>query len=544
MAIPPYSEESTPSSTTTMSEAANEVNAALVAAVTAGEGSGAFTSTMDMDNIEVDKETLESIVAGNAPHLGKRPAEDDEEELEGDSVKLRKLQEEVNNNANAAAQASGILTSTSLSTHTSNHSSPVHSTTSGVETHVPEEGHNDATDDHDTASHGSHQDSPVTSLPETTRLTLDKSQVEAALAAVAAAHPGLETSHQIMADLARIHQIAKIDPTQLASYSTNPNNQATLEQLTSSALANVLAQAPLENLSLHLSQQQQQQQQQQQPAREGSQEASHTQAPAVHGILASIPTTSSPSTTTEGTTATAAPLTTTSSTLQPQPPTSTQSTSAQATSREQALDQTAVAAQQVDDSESSHDEETIASKRAASRNMTNDERRQRRLLRNRMAAKECRKKKKAYVAELEDTVQRLKEENSRLHKEVEELNAKLTLGAMRIDENYRLIQEVEKLNAKLTLGMANTDQHVHEALGHAASSQQQPSHEDDEEDQAEQAVVVAAAAAAAAATAQRDVSSEVATPVTQTEESPSDSTDAAEPNASAARPAMAEFITA
>ncbi|KAG0237121.1 hypothetical protein BGW42_001697 [Actinomortierella wolfii] len=519
MAIPPYSDESTPTSTTTMSEAANEVNAALVAAVTAGEGTGAFTSSMDIDNIEVDKETLESIVAGNAPRLGKRPAEDDEEELESDSVKLRKLQEEVNNNANAAAQASGILTSTSLSTHTSNHSSPVHSA-SGVETHAPEGGHNDATDDHDTASHGSHQDSPVAALPETTRLTLDKSQVEAALAAVAAAHPGLETSHQIMADLARIQQIAKIDPTQLASYSTNPNNQATLEQLTSSALANVLAQAPIENLNLHLSQQ---------PAREGDQQA-QSQSPAAHGILASIPT-SSPSTTADSITVTAgttASTPTTTTTAQPQPSSAQQATS-QATSQDQPDNQSAA---HQDDSASSHDEETIASKRAASKNMTNEERRQRRLLRNRMAAKECRKKKKAYVQELEDTVQRLKEENVRLHKEVEELNAKLTLGAMRIDENYRLIREVEKLNAKLTLGMAGADAHVHEGVG-----QPQPQHSEEEEDQAEQAAVAAAAAA------HHDTSA-ADTPVTQADGSPNAPTEAAETAASAAQPAMAEFITA
>ena len=97
--------------------------------------------------------------------------------------------------------------------------------------------------------------------------------------------------------------------------------------------------------------------------------------------------------------------------------------------------------------------------------MTNEERRQRRLLRNRVAAKECRKKKKAYVTELQDTCARLQEENSRLYKEVEELNAKLTLGAMRIDENVRLIKEVEELNAKLTLGvMAGTSPHVHDSL--------------------------------------------------------------------------------
>ncbi|KAK9767304.1 hypothetical protein K7432_003000 [Basidiobolus ranarum] len=60
------------------------------------------------------------------------------------------------------------------------------------------------------------------------------------------------------------------------------------------------------------------------------------------------------------------------------------------------------------------------------RNLTSDERKQRRLLRNRLAAKECRKKKKAYVTELEEKVQRLEDENSRLKKEVEKLGAKLS----------------------------------------------------------------------------------------------------------------------
>ncbi|KAL0095202.1 hypothetical protein J3Q64DRAFT_1608045, partial [Phycomyces blakesleeanus] len=83
------------------------------------------------------------------------------------------------------------------------------------------------------------------------------------------------------------------------------------------------------------------------------------------------------------------------------------------------------------------------------RNMSNDERRQRRLLRNRVAAKECRKKKKQYIHEMEEKIQRLEDENARLHKEVEELNAKLTLGAMQGSESYRLMKEVEELNAKL-----------------------------------------------------------------------------------------------
>ncbi|CAG8469264.1 9455_t:CDS:1 [Paraglomus brasilianum] len=100
-------------------------------------------------------------------------------------------------------------------------------------------------------------------------------------------------------------------------------------------------------------------------------------------------------------------------------------------------------------------EASPGSKRNTSlRNLTNDERRQRRLLRNRVAAKECRRKKKAYVAELEEKVARLETENSRLQKLVEELNAKITLSAMRIDDNVRLIKEVEELNTKLAMTAA------------------------------------------------------------------------------------------
>ncbi|KAJ1731133.1 hypothetical protein LPJ72_004102 [Coemansia sp. Benny D160-2] len=65
------------------------------------------------------------------------------------------------------------------------------------------------------------------------------------------------------------------------------------------------------------------------------------------------------------------------------------------------------------------------------RHLTPDERRARRLQRNRMAAKECRQKKKAYIQNLEDQMLDLRDENARLRKEIEELNAKLTLGAMR-----------------------------------------------------------------------------------------------------------------
>ena len=64
------------------------------------------------------------------------------------------------------------------------------------------------------------------------------------------------------------------------------------------------------------------------------------------------------------------------------------------------------------------------SKRVNSRSLSNDERRQRRLLRNRVAAKECRKKKKQHIHEMEEKIEKLEKENANLTKEVEELNAK------------------------------------------------------------------------------------------------------------------------
>ncbi|CAG8654724.1 8130_t:CDS:2 [Funneliformis mosseae] len=95
-------------------------------------------------------------------------------------------------------------------------------------------------------------------------------------------------------------------------------------------------------------------------------------------------------------------------------------------------------------------QDNSGNKRAVStRNLTNDERRQRRLLRNRVAAKECRRKKKAYVADLEEKVTRLEEENLRLLKEVEDFNTKLNINALKLEENARLHKEVEELKAKL-----------------------------------------------------------------------------------------------
>ncbi|KAI8054173.1 uncharacterized protein B0P05DRAFT_561196 [Gilbertella persicaria] len=97
---------------------------------------------------------------------------------------------------------------------------------------------------------------------------------------------------------------------------------------------------------------------------------------------------------------------------------------------------------------------TTGNKRANSRSLSNDERRQRRLLRNRVAAKECRKKKKQHIHEMEEKIVKLEEENAKLAKEVEELKAKLSLGAMQGSEGYRLMKEVEELNAKLGMSGA------------------------------------------------------------------------------------------
>ncbi|CAM0135495.1 X-box-binding protein 1 [Umbelopsis sp. WA50703] len=107
----------------------------------------------------------------------------------------------------------------------------------------------------------------------------------------------------------------------------------------------------------------------------------------------------------------------------------------------------------------------------SSRNLTNDERRQRRLFRNRVAAKECRKKKKASIQNMEERIAQLQEENERLQKELEEVNAKVTLGAMQGSDSYRLMKEVEELNAKLGLSqMANAGHALTAAVVAAAAS--------------------------------------------------------------------------
>ncbi|KAJ2958976.1 hypothetical protein NQZ79_g5500 [Umbelopsis isabellina] len=107
----------------------------------------------------------------------------------------------------------------------------------------------------------------------------------------------------------------------------------------------------------------------------------------------------------------------------------------------------------------------------STRNLTNDERRQRRLFRNRVAAKECRKKKKASIQNMEERIAQLQDENERLQKELEEVNAKVALGAMQGSDSYRLMKEVEELNAKLGLSqMANAGHALTAAVVAAAAS--------------------------------------------------------------------------
>lgn len=74
-----------------------------------------------------------------------------------------------------------------------------------------------------------------------------------------------------------------------------------------------------------------------------------------------------------------------------------------------------------------------------------EERRQRRLSRNRIAAKECRKKKKKYISEMEEKIKLLEQENERLKKELQGLQNKLMHGS----ENHQLMKQVQELNAKL-----------------------------------------------------------------------------------------------
>jgi hypothetical protein len=131
-------------------------------------------------------------------------------------------------------------------------------------------------------------------------------------------------------------------------------------------------------------------------------------------------------------------------------------------------------------------EDAQGNKRPNSRTMSNDERRQRRLLRNRVAAKECRKKKKQHIHDMESKIVHLEEENARLHKEVEELNAKLALGAMQGSESYRLMKEVEELNAKLGMGHLPSGGALTAAVMAAASAHQQQQQQQQQPQQPQQ----------------------------------------------------------
>lgn len=91
-----------------------------------------------------------------------------------------------------------------------------------------------------------------------------------------------------------------------------------------------------------------------------------------------------------------------------------------------------------------------------SKGLTPDERRQRRLLRNRLAAKDCRKKKKEYIRQMEERIQQLESEQLDLYANINELKAKISnipsateQMMMNNDDNYKLMKQVEELNAKL-----------------------------------------------------------------------------------------------
>lgn len=91
-----------------------------------------------------------------------------------------------------------------------------------------------------------------------------------------------------------------------------------------------------------------------------------------------------------------------------------------------------------------------------SKGLTADERRQRRLLRNRLAAKDCRKKKKEYIKQMEERIHQLESEKVELSEKISELKAKVSnipsateQMMMNNDDNYKLMKEVEELNAKL-----------------------------------------------------------------------------------------------
>lgn len=72
------------------------------------------------------------------------------------------------------------------------------------------------------------------------------------------------------------------------------------------------------------------------------------------------------------------------------------------------------------------------------KNLSPEEKRQRRLWRNRLAAKECRKKKKLYIHDMEGTIKRLTNENLNLRNQVNELKAQVAA-----------LPKLETLNAQL-----------------------------------------------------------------------------------------------
>ncbi|CAH1758249.1 16516_t:CDS:10 [Entrophospora sp. SA101] len=78
-----------------------------------------------------------------------------------------------------------------------------------------------------------------------------------------------------------------------------------------------------------------------------------------------------------------------------------------------------------------------------------EERQKRRLERNRIAARQCRERKKVYVANLESKVTRLEDENLYLREQLAELNTRLQYSPMDVQECLRLYMMVEDLKSKL-----------------------------------------------------------------------------------------------
>ncbi|CAI2169578.1 18986_t:CDS:2 [Funneliformis geosporum] len=93
--------------------------------------------------------------------------------------------------------------------------------------------------------------------------------------------------------------------------------------------------------------------------------------------------------------------------------------------------------------------------------ISEEERQKRRLERNRIAAKQCRERKKVYVANLESKVTRLEEDNERLCRELTELNTKLLQHTLVIQEGVKLHMLTEELEARL-----NNQQQKHQSSRH------------------------------------------------------------------------------